>query len=171
MKLLVKIQRMLFRLGWLILAFVFLSTILGFAGIIEVNDRKLADNLLYVKVFMVFFAMILVFQRIFSDQDNLFISAIKIFVTLLVSLLVTWLFSLTLFISMCSWSTEKVLMKHKKHISISICQREFGCGAVDSSPPAYSIKKSIDITPFLVIYLPCDTSTIDPKRWQRVNPI
>lgn len=164
-----KFKRSLFRLGWLILAFVIISTILGFLGVVEISNGNLSEDLFAIKAAMVFIAMILICLRIFAEQDTMFVSALKIFTTLLVSGVATWLFSLSLFLNICSWSGDKILFQHKKHRSVTICTREFGCGAVDSSPPVYATRKSIEITPLITLYLPIDTNSIDRENWIRAE--
>lgn len=165
-----KIKKRLFYLGLILLAFIFLSPIPGLFGIMEFINGRYSAAIWNTKAVLVFICIPFIMSRIFSDHDSMFVSAIKIFVILFASVAMTGIFCLYMQpFNMCSWSNDKILFMHKNQSSVHICQRSFGCGATDSSPPVCKIRKSIAITPLFVFYLPVDTNEITVADWTRIN--
>lgn len=78
-------------------------------------------------------------------------------------------FFLTTVLDFCGSTAGKVLYESKKKPSRQIVERQFGCGAVDSSPPSISFCE-IDEYPLGLIYVTqIDTAKIDLKLWDRVE--
>ena len=71
--------------------------------------------------------------------------------------------------SMCLWSTRRILFEKKNDRSIKIIERDFGCGATDSSPGTVAIFKITEITPFFMYASRIDTTRIDKNEWSRLK--
>jgi hypothetical protein len=70
---------------------------------------------------------------------------------------------------MCAWSTHQVLFTKKSDSSTKIVERDFGCGATDSSSPVFTTFQSKEITPLFVHYTKIDTSKINMNDWYRAK--
>ena len=92
--------------------------------------------------------------------------------TILTSAGVFFLFILYAFATfgsgLCSWSTGPTIFKNVSSSS-KIVWRDFGCGAVDSSPPTIEISKVTEITPLFIYITKVDTTKLDKKIWIRVD--
>jgi hypothetical protein len=70
---------------------------------------------------------------------------------------------------MCSWSNDDTLLVNKAYKSTMIVVRDFGCGAVDSSPPTYDTFKMKEVTPFLLHFSRVKVNELDSKEWISAN--
>ena len=95
--------------------------------------------------------------------------ATKIFLTIGVAAFSVFVMVMTLFAGMCDWTTDKVFFENIKNPSVKIVQRDFGCGATDSSPATIKLFKVREITPLLIWVTPIDTNKIDKSDWNRIT--
>ena len=95
--------------------------------------------------------------------------AVKVFLTFCVSAFSVFIMFMTLFSGMCDWTTNKVFFENKQNTSIKIVQRDFGCGATDSSPATIKLFKIKEITPLLIWVTDIDTNQINKSEWSRIQ--
>lgn len=66
---------------------------------------------------------------------------------------------------MCAWTNDGILFRHKTGSSLSIIERSFGCGAVDSSPPIYQTFQCEELSFGLLYITQIDTSELNLAEW------
>lgn len=71
-------------------------------------------------------------------------------------------------ISMCDTVTGETLFI-KNSSSSKIVERDFGCGATDSSPATVTIAKQTEILSLFWYYTRIDTTTLNKSEWIRVK--
>jgi len=69
----------------------------------------------------------------------------------------------------CTWSTGTVLFEKKSNAGIKLVERDFGCGAVDNTPPSEGFFIRTPVSPVFFYYKAVDTTKIDMRVWQKVH--
>lgn len=75
----------------------------------------------------------------------------------------------SVFSTMCSWSNGQVLYKLKDNAKIVIMERNFGCGASDSTEPMFEIHRVRSFTKFFIHASKVDTATINKNDWIEIK--
>jgi hypothetical protein len=97
--------------------------------------------------------------------------------TLSIKVILTGIFSVisfvclvgVLFSDMCTSSYHRVLFEEKVNTSHKIVERNFGCGATDSSPAPVSVFELWEVTPLFIWVEKVDTSQMDLNEWNRIE--
>jgi hypothetical protein len=93
---------------------------------------------------------------------------ISIMVVLSITIFITfYLIAIASLSNMCSWTTVNTLYENTENPSVKIVEREFGCGATDSSNPTKRLFKTKQVTPFFVWVTEFDTASVDKTKWHR----
>ena len=69
----------------------------------------------------------------------------------------------------CAWTTRNELLMHKANNKIKIVERDYGCGATDSTAPIVRIFKTREVTNFFIFITEVDTSKIDKTNWIKIK--
>jgi hypothetical protein len=97
------------------------------------------------------------------------INGIQIGVTILVSFAFFLVYGLMLATDWCSYTEPDIQFIHKNDSNKVIAERDFGCGAVDSTPPSET-HWIMEEYPFGLIHAErVDTSSIDFSQWDQVQ--
>lgn len=92
---------------------------------------------------------------------SLIITSAIYFLVFIVSIFLLW--------DLCLWTNNGIIYENKNNKNKMIISRDYGCGAVDSSPPVFRNFLLIDFSPFLKIITRVDTSNLNTDKWNRVN--
>lgn len=105
----------------------------------------------------------------FQKDHNIRLIFIQIVGTFLLAFFVFIFYTFASFGSgMCAWTNAGILFRHKTDSGLSIIERSFGCGAVDSSPPIYQTFRRKELSFGLLYITQIDTSDFNPAEWHLI---
>lgn len=166
-------QRFLKFLFWTsisLLCIIVLFTILRQFIHIEFVDPSNESNYEYICTYGISIAILLILKRTINKSDSTPIIIFKILLTGFISLASFFIIATIYFATgMCVWTTNKTVFENKMNPSISIVERNLGCGATDSGQPVYKTFKVAKLIPQLIWVAEIDTNKIDKAEWNRIN--
>ena len=151
------------------ICFWILAAILGQFVPIEFTDNQIENTFDSIRLFGFPIAILLTLSGTIKPNDTSGSIGGKILLTLFVSGISFFFMVITLFASMCSWTTGKVFFESKQDRSIKIVERDYGCGATDSGRPICKIFKVKNITNYLIWVTEIDTNKIDKSQWVKID--
>jgi len=114
-------------------------------------------------------ATLLILTGVIKRKHTLTLIMIKVILAICVAVFSTVIAMIALLGSTCAWTVDKVLFENKQNISIKIVQRNYDCGATDSSRPNPKIFKVREITPDFIWATKIDTTEINKNEWIRTE--
>src|SRR6187399_945797 len=128
-------QRFLKIIFWtsiFFISFFIVVAILGRFVKVEFISNKTEYLFETVRFFGIPIAILLTLSRFIKRKDNATSIFGKVLLMIIISGISVFFLTISVFVSMCSWTTNKTLYIKKSNDSIKIVKREFGCGATDS---------------------------------------
>jgi hypothetical protein len=101
-----------------------------------------------------------------KDEAGLIIA--KVVLTLMVLGISFFIMVMSIFAGMCRWSNEKELFQKINDPDTKIVLRDYGCGALDSSPATHKVFKIKHITFHFIWVTPIDTTKVDKRDWKPI---
>ena len=165
-----KFSKIVFRIILVFIAFCIIIPIIGDYFSLEISNDSLKVVLSSIKFFGVPLAVLLTLVKTIKNVDTVLVKVLKVVFTSFIALISIFYLLVSAF-ELCNRTTLETLFVNKENENITIVVREFGCGAVDSTPANRDNYKNWKINDYLIRSTPIDTSEIDKTMWVKYIPV
>ena len=157
--------RILFRVNLILAVTWIISYFLYKLLKLEFANTSHADNFFGFGIISIPVLALTYFLKNIKEQEHWFSILGKVLAGAFFTIIFLVLIAISTFGNMCSWTTSKVLYTNIKNPGIQIVERDFGCGATDSSP---AIKRNFKIKKFAVVFFTAtevELADLDTSEW------
>jgi hypothetical protein len=158
--------------------FISISVIIGwtFTGLllcvlpIGFTDGEIEFEYYKISFFGVPLSLLFTLTGTIKPQDSALIIGGKILQTIVASVVSGFfVFIIAWASTTCRWTSGDVFFQNRNNPHVKIVERNFGCGATDTSRPVIEIFKVRELTEGVIWVTEIDTSMIDKAEWVRVS--
>jgi hypothetical protein len=163
------LRKFIFRISITIIVLLLILAV-GFKSLplefIDSHDEITFENLIFLGLPI---CILFTLTGTLKQKDTTANIIAKVLLTLFITFIPVFIACITIFDSMCNWSTDKFLFENKNNNSDKIALRSFGCGAMDSGAPSYKVFETKSFTSRMIWVTPIDTNKIDRLLWRRLD--
>ena len=162
-------KKIIFFISIVLIIFWVSTPIIGLFIPLEFSNRELESAFEHIRFYGIPISILLTLFGSIKTNESKGNIAGKIVVTFIISGLSIFFLFISIFANMCDTTNRKTLFENKQNENLKIIEREYGCGATDSSPPNVSIYKVRQLTKYFIYPTKIDTNDLDKNEWQKIN--
>ena len=160
-------KKLIFWISISFLTFWILSPIILKLTGLEFNNAHFQQSFEKSRFFGIPICILLTLFGTFQATDQSGEKVLKVLSTIGITVFVFFFMTMTLFNEMCIWTNGAVLFEHKQHKNVKIIERDYGCGATDSSLPIVQNFKIKEVTKYFAVFSTIDIEKIDQTKWTK----
>lgn len=164
-----KLVKIVYITSIFLICFWIFTAFLGLFICIEFKENEVKSVYDIIRFFGLPMSVLLTLTGTVKKTDKSDVITSKILWTIFVSSISFFIMIITLFVGMCSWTTNKVFFEKKDDNTVQIVERKYGCGATDSDFPTYKLFKIKEIASYLIWVTDVDTNKINKNEWTKLN--